>query len=48
MIEKMIQEREIARKNKNFRKADELREKLKEMRMFLDDTSGGTIWKKND
>ena len=48
MIEKMIQEREIARKNKDFRKADELREKLKEMRIFLDDTSGGTIWKKNE
>ena len=48
MIEKMIQEREIARKNKDFRKADELREKLKEMRIFLDDTSGGTIWKKDE
>ena len=48
MIEKMIQQREIARKNKDFRKADELREKLKEMRIFLDDTSGGTIWKKNE
>ena len=48
MIERMIQEREIARKNKDFRKADELREKLKEMRIFLDDTSGGTIWKKNE
>ena len=48
MIEKMIQERETARKNKDFRKADELREKLKEMRIFLDDTSGGTIWKKNE
>ncbi len=48
IIERMIQEREIARKNKDFRKADELREKLKEMRIFLDDTSGGTIWKKNE
>ncbi len=48
MIEKIIQQREIARKNKDFRKADELREKLKEMRIFLDDTSGGTIWKKNE
>ena len=48
MIEKMIQQREIARKNKDFSKADELREKLKEMRIFLDDTSGGTIWKKNE
>ena len=48
MIEKMIQQREIARKNKDFRKADELREKLKEMRIFLDDTSDGTIWKKNE
>ena len=48
MIERMIKEREIARKNKDFRKADELREKLKEMKIFLDDTSGGTIWKKNE
>ena len=48
MIEKMIQQREIARKNKDFRKADELRDKLKEMKVFLDDTSGGTTWKKNE
>ena len=48
MIEKMIQEREVARKNKDFRKADELRDKLKEMKIFLDDTSGGTTWKKNE
>jgi cysteinyl-tRNA synthetase len=48
MIETMIQEREMARKNKDFRKADEIRDKLKEMRIFLDDTSNGTIWKKDE
>ena len=28
-IEKMIEDREIARQNKNFKKADEIRDKLK-------------------
>ena len=48
IVEEMIQEREIARKSKDFKKADEIREKLKEMRIFIDDTSDGTIWKKNE
>jgi len=48
IVEKMIQEREIARKSKDFKKADEIREQLKGMGIFIDDTSSGTIWKKNE
>ncbi len=45
-IEKLIKEREEARKNKDFDKADEIREKLKSMSIALEDTEGGVRWKK--
>ena len=48
MVENMIEEREIARTSKDFKKADEIREKLKDMEIFIDDTKDGTIWKKNE
>ena len=47
-IEKMIEDREIARQNKNFKKADEIREKLKKMNVLIDDTSKGAKWSIND
>jgi len=45
-IEKLIEEREQARKDKNFKRADEIRNYLKEQGIILEDTSDGTIWKK--
>ena len=45
-IEKFIKEREEARKQKKFEKADEIRNKLKDMGVILDDTPNGTKWKK--
>jgi cysteinyl-tRNA synthetase len=45
-IEKLIKEREEARENKNFAKADEIRDELLAKGIVLDDTSGGTVWKK--
>ena len=42
---KLIAEREVARRNKNFKKADEIRVKLKQMNILIDDTSDGTKWK---
>ena len=48
MVENMIEEREIARINKDFKKADEIRQKLKDIGFFIDDTKDGTIWKKNE
>ena len=40
-VEKLIEERENARKGKDFAKADEIRAKLKEMGYALDDTPEG-------
>lgn len=47
-IEKLIQERNEARKNKNFKRSDEIRDLLKEQGIILEDTAQGTRWKRND
>ena len=47
-IEKMIEDREIARQNKNFKKAEEIRDKLKKMNVLIDDTNKGAKWSIND
>ncbi|MBN2478041.1 cysteine--tRNA ligase, partial [Candidatus Micrarchaeota archaeon] len=44
-IEKMILEREDARENKDFKKADRIREELKKMGIILEDTEEGPRWK---
>jgi len=43
---KLIEEREQARKEKNWKKADELRDKLKAKGILLDDSPQGTKWRK--
>ena len=43
---KLIKEREKARKEKNYKRADEIREYLKNKGIILEDTPYGTIWKK--
>jgi cysteinyl-tRNA synthetase len=45
-IEAMIKEREQARKDKNYKLADEIREKLSQMGIVLEDTPQGTRWKR--
>ena len=45
-IEKLIEERKEARKNKDFARADQIRDDLLKDGIVLDDTSQGTIWKK--
>jgi len=45
-ITKLIEEREKARKKKDFKKADEIRDKLKEKGIILEDTKEGVRWKK--
>ena len=45
-VEKLIREREEARKNKDFKRADEIRDALKEMNIELKDTRNGVIWKR--
>ena len=45
-LKKLINEREKARKEKNFKKADEIRNQLKEKGIILEDTKDGVRWKK--
>lgn len=45
-IEKLIQERQEARKAKNFARADEIRNMLQEMGIILEDTREGVKWKR--
>ena len=45
MIESLIQDRQNARKAKDFKKADEIRDRLKEMNIEIEDRPKGTIWK---
>ncbi|MCI5643811.1 MAG: cysteine--tRNA ligase [Peptoniphilus sp.] len=45
-IEKLIEERNEARKNKDFAKSDEIRDKLKKMGVEIEDTRSGTTWKR--
>ena len=47
-IEQLIQERNEARKNKNFKRSDEIRDLLKEQGIILEYTAQGTSWKRND
>lgn len=45
-IEDMIEQRQAARKNKDFAKADEIRNALLEMGIILEDTREGVKWKR--
>ncbi len=45
-IEALIEERNNARKNKDFKRADEIRDMLKDAGIILEDTRGGVKWKR--
>ncbi|MBM7694337.1 cysteinyl-tRNA synthetase [Peribacillus deserti] len=45
-IEELIQERIQARKDRNFALSDQIRDRLKEMNIILEDTAQGTRWKR--
>ncbi|MFA6917316.1 MAG: cysteine--tRNA ligase [Candidatus Gracilibacteria bacterium] len=45
-VQSMITQREEARKNKDFKKSDEIRAELLKKGIVLEDTPNGTIWKK--
>ena len=47
-IMKLIKDRENARKNKNYNLVDQLRDKLKEMQVEIEDTPDGTKWFKTN
>ncbi|UOQ44640.1 cysteine--tRNA ligase [Halobacillus salinarum] len=45
-IEALIAERKQARKDRNFERADQIRDELKDRNIILEDTSQGTRWKR--
>ncbi|WP_064091198.1 cysteine--tRNA ligase [Rossellomorea aquimaris] len=45
-VEELIEKRIQARKDRNFQLSDEIRDKLKEMNIILEDTPQGTRWKR--
>lgn len=45
-VQALIEERNMARKEKNWARADEIRDKLKAMNIELKDTAQGVTWKK--
>ena len=45
-IEKLIEERQVARKAKNFQRADEIRNELLEKGIILEDTREGVKWRR--
>ena len=47
-LKKLIDEREEARKNKDFARADEIRNELKQRGVILEDTKEGVRWKKSN
>ena len=46
-IEGLINQRNEARRDKDFKLADEIRDKLKIKGIEIEDTNNGTIWRKN-
>ncbi|MEC3883844.1 cysteine--tRNA ligase [Halobacillus sp. HZG1] len=45
-VDALIEERKQARKNRDFARADEIRDELKDRNIILEDTSQGTRWKR--
>ena len=45
MIERLIKNRNEARRNKNFDMADKIRNELKDLGVEIEDTSSGTVWR---
>ena len=43
----LIEQRDIAKKNKNYQQADNIREQLKNMGINIMDTPNGCVWEKN-
>ena len=46
-IEKLINERNASRNEKNYQKSDQIRDELKSLGIEIEDTPDGTIWRKS-
>jgi cysteinyl-tRNA synthetase len=47
LIDQLIDERNVSRKEKNFARADEIRDQLQEMDISLEDVADGTRWRRS-
>lgn len=47
LIDQLIEERDISRKERNFARADEIRDQLQEMGITLEDVAGATRWRRS-
>ncbi len=47
LIDQLIEERNISRKERNFARADEIRDQLQEMGITLEDVAGATRWRRS-
>ncbi len=47
LIDQLIEERNLSRKNRNFARADEIRDQLQEMGISLEDVTDGTRWRRS-
>jgi cysteinyl-tRNA synthetase len=47
LIDQLIEERNLSRKNRNFARADEIRNQLQEMGISLEDVADGTRWRRS-
>ncbi|MFH0922591.1 MAG: DALR domain-containing protein, partial [Candidatus Micrarchaeota archaeon] len=45
-ISALVEEREAARKNRDFKRSDEIRDMLRKKGIVLEDTQNGVTWKK--
>ena len=48
LVDALIVERDAARQNRNFARADEIRDQLQAMGIVLEDGAGGTRWRRGD
>jgi cysteinyl-tRNA synthetase len=48
VVEKLLQERNAARREKDWKKADEIRSRLQDMNITVEDRPEGTVWKITD
>ena len=46
-IEKLINQRNAFRNEKNYQKSDQIRDELKSLGVEIEDTPDGTIWRKS-
>ena len=47
-IKKLLDERAVAKKEKNFARADEIRDELAKMNISIMDTPNGAVWERNN